>query len=780
MAITQINKQVKGSVSLGDLTPDFFRTFPNISVRLSDVTIRDSLWDQHHHDFLKAEKIYIRFQLLSLLTGKPKIGKVIVEDGSVYLYTDECGYCNLDRTDDLSFNKGHADIPEITFVNTRLIIENESLNTYHDIDVDYLNCDIVKKDSAVLLTIAMNSLVHSVGFNMEKGSYLKEKHLEGEFCLSYYSGKKIELNNVKLKIDKHPFTLNGNFYLDTDPMSYDLSIQTRKIHYQKAVSILTQSLQLNFDSIDIIQPFDVNATVAGQMARKVVPRVFVQFTVNDTDMETPLGQFYLCSYTGNFSNQVDSLLLPGDENSKFIFNNFHGKWSNIPITSSRIEISNLKDPFMICDLQSVFALEDLNALAESSTIRFLKGMGNLDVMYNGPLVNKDTIHPLLNGTFSLTDAEINYMPRNLLFKNCNGDLEFRNEDLIINQLLASAGNTNLTMSGNVINLLALLNINPEQLTMEWNISTPDLNLNDFVSYVGQRAEVSIKKAARKNKLIKAAENIDRMLRDGTAKLNVKARKMTYKKFMATNVAASMLLAENKILLNDVKLIHAGGLVLLKGSLTNENHSNLINLEARIENVDIPDIFHAFDNFGQDAITEKNMKGRLSAKIKMTGALTDKATVMENSMKGTVDFIVKNGELINFEPAVKIAATAFKKRDFSQIRFAELNNRLEIDGSAIKINKMEIRSNVVILFVEGVYDTKKGTDMSIQVPVSNLSKTKNEIVENTGRAGVNIRLRAKTGDDGKLKVSWDLFNNATKKRNVENKMDSIPVSRGNKQ
>jgi len=122
MAITQINKQVKGSVSIGDLSPDFFRTFPNISVRLSDVTIRDSLWNQHQHNFLKAENIYIRLQLLSLFTGKPKIGKVIVENGSVYLYTDECGYCNLNRIDD---NQGHTDIPEITFVKTRLIIENE-------------------------------------------------------------------------------------------------------------------------------------------------------------------------------------------------------------------------------------------------------------------------------------------------------------------------------------------------------------------------------------------------------------------------------------------------------------------------------------------------------------------------------------------------------------------------------------------------------------------------------------------------------------------------------
>lgn len=157
-----------------------------------------------------------------------------------------------------------------------------------------------------------------------------------------------------------------------------------------------------------------------------------------------------------------------------------------------------------------------------------------------------------------------------------------------------------------------------------------------------------------------------------------------------------------------------------------------------------------------------MKGQLSAKINMNGVITDKATVAENTMRGTVDFSIKNGELINFEPAEKIAATAFKKRDFSHIQFGELKNKLEINGSAILINRMEIRSNVVVLFAEGIYDTKKGTDMSLQVPLSNLSKEENDI-NNTGKVGLAIRLRAKTGEDGKLAISWDPFNNAAKER-----------------
>jgi len=512
----------------------------------------------------------------------------------------------------------------------------------------------------------------------------------------------------------------------------------------------------------------VGVSLAGVMQYKAKPKAIVSFNVADADMQTPMGDLYNCSFNGSFINQVDSLQLPGDLNSKMLFTNVYAEWSGIPVTSSLIEVDNLLNPLLKCHIQSLFALEDLNSLTESSTISFLKGNGILDVKYEGSL--RDTIYPTISGSFSLTDADFKYIPRDLLFQNCSGSIEFMNEDVIINNLSAMAGNTSLMMTGKIVRLLALLNNELAQPVMVWDISTPDLNLNDFLSYVKPRTQVTIGKATRKNKVIKAVENIDRFLHDGMARVNISAGKMTYKKFTATSVAASVVLVENKVLFDDVRLHHAGGTASMKGSLINGHNSNHLTLNSSIDKANIPVIFQAFDNFGQDAITYKNIKGQMSATINMTGIITDKATVAENSMKGTVKFSVQNGELINFEPAVKIAATAFKNRDFSQIHFGELTNTLAIDGSEFEINRMEIRSNVVVLFVEGIYDTKKGTDMSIQVPVSNLSKAENDII-NTGKVGVNVRLRAKTGEDGKLYISWDPFNKAAKQRKHEEKPET---------
>jgi hypothetical protein len=147
-------------------------------------------------------------------------------------------------------------------------------------------------------------------------------------------------------------------------------------------------------------------------------------------------------------------------------------------------------------------------------------------------------------------------------------------------------------------------------------------------------------------------------------------------------------------------------------------------------------------------------------------MTDKARVVPNSLKGKIDFSIADGQLVDFEPMEKILETVLKKRDFSEVRFGTLQTSLDIDSSTMMLHRMEIRSTAFTLYAEGTYDVKKGADMSLQVPVSNLKMRAGDIPPesrgNDSKAGLRVHLRAKTGEDGKLKISWDPFRRALKK------------------
>ncbi len=58
-------------------------------------------------------------------------------------------------------------------------------------------------------------------------------------------------------------------------------------------------------------------------------------------------------------------------------------------------------------------------------------------------------------------------------------------------------------------------------------------------------------------------------------------------------------------------------------------------------------------------------------------------------------------------------------------------------------------------------------MGIQIPLNNLAKRGDDFeLKNKGvnsRTGMSINLRARTGDDGKAKISWDPFKRALKNK-----------------
>ena len=142
-------------------------------------------------------------------------------------------------------------------------------------------------------------------------------------------------------------------------------------------------------------------------------------------------------------------------------------------------------------------------------------------------------------------------------------------------------------------------------------------------------------------------------------------------------------------------------------------------------------------------------------------MNDEGKAYPKSINSTVSFSLKNGALINFEPIQKIQDFIFKRRDFTDIRFAELKNKLEIANEDIKINRMEIASSVIRVYVEGVYSLKGNTDLSIQIPFNNLKKLdSNYIPENKGvniKAGRSLFLRGRPGADGNVDFKLDLFN-----------------------
>lgn len=780
----EVKNRTGGVASIGNIDISFFRHFPHLTIQLSQVTLQDSLWPQHHHDLLKAESIDLRVSLFgSLFAGKPKVGKIFLTTGSIYLYTDSSGYSNtsvLHSRDDStgkddSKEKKETDLPEIALIDIKFTMEKQDRKKLFDFDIRRLEGSFKRDGRDLFIDVRLDVRVASFAFNTEKGSFLKDKPLSGRLHLQYNTASKIlQANRQTLRIDDHPFLLSGRFFPGINPDPFFLTVETENMPYRKVTALLTPQIQQKLDQYDIDKPISVNATLDAGSADDHLPQITVKISVVKSNVNTPIGLFTGTSFNGSFTNEWVHGHKREDENSGIRLLAFSGSWSGIALKTDTVSIYNLKHPLLATTLHSKFELTKLNELTGSKSIQFRKGMGDLKVAYKGALSGNDTTASSLTGSLDIDSGAISYQPYRFLLTDCNGKLRFNNQDLMVDRLEAHAGSSRLTVKGSARNLFSLLDQNQKPVSMDWFLNSPRLDLRDFTAILGNRlsppAAASTSKGSKRDKSVfgSPGSRLDHFLSDGDLHLQIEAADLLYKNFSGAHAKAEVLFSDNVIQLTRMEIEQGHGSIRLSGSLHRKQGApNPITLQSHIEQADLPGVFTAFNNFGQQALQDKNLKGKLTADIQLTGAMTDKAVLIQNSLKGTVNFSVRGGQLLDFDPMEKIQVAVLKKRDLSEIHFAELKSQLDLDTTTLTIHRMEIQSTAFTLFTEGTYDWKKGADMSLQVPLSNLKKDRNQDIapSNKGtdsKTGISLRLRAKTGDDGKLKISWDPFKRALKK------------------
>ena len=513
--------------------------------------------------------------------------------------------------------------------------------------------------------------------------------------------------------------------------------------------------------VSLNKPVNASVNLKGPL-RGGEPFIYAKWKVDHSDMVTQFIDFEDASFTGFFTNEVTAGLPRFDPNSAIVVNNLKANWRGLPVTSKKIEILNLTIPTLTCDLRSSFNLTELNDVIPTSSIQLLGGNADVVMDYKGPIEKNNNTNSFLNGSVSFKNGTMLYAPRNVELKAVNGALVFKSSDVFIQNLQCNILNNKIVMNGTAKNLLTLINTEPNKVKIDYNVFSPDLNLGAFTYLLKKKGNVVKKVSTNKKSFGDMAVKIDDLLDKSTIDMSLTAPILRYRKFSATNANASVTLLQDRYIINNVSMQATGGSMNIKGQLVNSAGAyHTANVLADVNSVDVKKLFSSFNNFGQDGIVAANLEGQLTAKVNTVVKINDDGEVLPSSANGSVSFSLKNGALNNFEPIKKIQNFIFKKRDFDNITFAELKDNLTIINGDIKLNRMEIQSSVLSLFVEGIYSKKAGSDLSIQIPLNNLKKRDEDYnpvnIGTKSKVGRSIFLRGKTGSDGNVNFKLDLFN-----------------------
>ncbi len=756
----QLNEDLNGRLTIERMEPSLIRGFPGISVALENVLLRDSLWDRHQHDLLKAKNVFIKIDAFSIVTGSPTIKDIRISNGAIYLFTDSSGLRNTDifkkrDTTGRSGGGGRKRINRVLLDNVSLTIDDKLKNKLFKFNIDDFIGSINYTGEGWAGAVRLRSRVESFSFNLKRGSFLKNKTLSMDLDLAYNDKDHLlTIPQQEIRIDDTDLAIGGEFKFAPNSSDFKLNIKAPAILYKDALTFLSPHITSKLKRYEIKKPINVTASLVGKLKRGGEPLINVSWVVEDNQLSMAGETITDCNFTGNYSNQWIKGGPRNDPNSVIIFNNMTGKYYDIPFLADSIRVSDLRNPVFTGRFRSSFPLTKLNNVLGGSTFLFNAGKADLDLIYKAPFNQNDKGQRFIYGSIHVHTARATYKPRNLSLQNMQLVMNFKGRDLYIDNLKLRSGSSSIAMTGVVQNFSNLYYSDPEKMLINWQIRSPQINLNEFMVFLARRKAGGEGAGSSNQGVKKISGNLERILAQASMGMNLNVSKVIYKKFVATDVRGGITLKQSGIIINNLSLKQGGGSLNVTGNIDQTGSVNRFNIDSKINNVNVERLFYSFDNFGQNAITSENLRGTFFGGTSISGSMSDNGTIVPRSFRGNVAFDIRNGALVNFEPMQKVGGFAFPNRNFSDIRFTSLKNTLNIQGNKVIIPPMEIRSTVLNIFLDGVYSFTNGTNIAIKIPLRNPGKddAADAKVRSKERdlKGIVINLRALDGENGKVR------------------------------
>lgn len=756
----ELNKNLDGSLVIGSMEPTLLSGLPGISLRLNNVELKDKRWNEHKHTLLQAKDIRITVNSLALFRGAVEINKIDIADASAYLYTDSTGYTNTTvfrkkpkkPATEAQSSESSTEIRKMMLKNVKLVVNNEKGNKLFQFLVTKLEGKVDYPSEGWQARLDLDVMVNSLAFNTRRGSFIKDQRLTGPFDVSFDEEKSIiRVAPNKLKIGVDDFVIGASFNTSKDPTAFAINIRANQISWRNAAALLAPNIKQRLDQFNLKNPIDVKCDIVGDMGPGGDPNISVVADVQNNVLRTPGGVVDSCSFRGMYTNNFFTGRGLSDENSAIKLYNFKGSYEKIPFTIDTAFINNFKAPVATGVVRSRFDIAKLNAIVGEELLEFNSGQADLNLTYSADLVDLMLRKPYFTGYVNIKNADVNYKPRNLRFKNTGISLKFTGPDLFISDLRLQSGKSVLLMEGSIRNFLNLYYTAPEKIVLNWNVKSPQLHLGEFLGFLNARPNVTQVKSRGKGTF---GRDLNNVFNKSKVNLNLAVDKIYYKKFLATDATAQLYVSEQGIQIKNTRVKHANGSINVTGNLYQTGDATRFAIDAIVANANVKSLFYGFDNFGLQSITYKNISGNLFSKVKLNGRISNRGVLMPNSLSGLIAFNLKNGALLNFQPLINVGKFAFPLRDLNNITFSDLGGALDVRGEKINIRPMKISSSVLNLDVAGIYAMNKGTNITMDVPLRNpkkdLGSSREEQLENR-MSGIVLHLVAVDGEDGKIKI-----------------------------
>ncbi|MFN0048079.1 MAG: AsmA-like C-terminal region-containing protein [Cytophagales bacterium] len=718
----QISVALKSSLEIESIRLSFPEHFPNLSLSLRNLKITDSL---SHSEVLKIGNFKADIDLMSIILLKPKLYSILLQDANFQLVTDNEGLLNvsilnpnktsIDVVDSITKPISlHFNIPlkKIVLQDVSFTFTNISQN--QNIALKALDVEILVSQADNESKFSVDGLVYfrGLGFDTKLGYFLEDKTVDAHIIAKIPANdEKIVFMPSFVNIDGERYNVNGFLKPALYP-DIELVIGTDQAVVPKVLTCLTQNVA------DQIKPYKVENTVhavitiSGPLYPDQDPKIDLRFWSENnkfTYKDLPF-KVEKMRFEGIVCNHIDTNKVPGDPNTSFEIRNVKGKIGYGDLISN-VKIVNLIDPKI--DVKANLSI-NLAIIADSIPdlpFQDLKGFARLNIDYSGTIPEGKELSQIHKWKYdgNIDFEKIGFKAGGISYKDIHGKMMLHNDTVVIPKGFGFeiAGNK-VVASGYVYKPIEYFLIPNTLLEVYLNVKSSYFNINNLM----MKSEKKVSKA----KSERSFKEVTKALQNMRFVIALDFKEAMFRKLKVENLHGEFNRKGGEMQLKNITLKTSGGSMAIDMKAGNLD-TDLQNGTAvvKINNMDVKKLFYGMNNFDQNTVESRHLEGRFNANVTFATKFTEGYQILPSTMRGNLDFQLKNGHLKDFEPIQNVSKFIFKNRDFTDIRFERLSQKATLKGKTLQIADMKIQSNILTLFVNGSYSFDNKVDLKIRIP-----------------------------------------------------------------
>ncbi len=482
-----MNNGHKGLLEIGDTHLALFDNFPNISFKIDDVKIYETKNDKEKV-ILNVADIFLRFNLLDLISGNYDIQSLLIEDGFFNIVIHEDGSTNLEHALAATEKENKTDPLKI-----------------HLKTIELINLDIHKFDEATKVDVETYMYFANGGF--KSGDGLINGHIDSDFDLDIYNNgdttyihdkhfefhTDITLNEKTGIVDFKPsgvtmehgdFELQGSLNMKND-MDLDIEIKGTKPNFDMFIAFAPHEIIPVLERYKNAGKIYLNAKIKGPTAHGLTPHIDANFGASEAFLEnTERGKRVdNMGFEGHFTNGNEMNL----KTMEFSLSNMTANLEKGKFIGA-VMVKNFEEPEIDMSLDANFNVDFLAGFLNLKDIKDATGDVDIHMKFHDIIDLDQPEHTLkdLNQAYftelKIKDLSLNSSSFPAPLKKLDMHLIMNGKKADIDQFDIVLGNSDLSLKGYLSDFPAIIHHTNIPVTAHLDITSNVLDLAEITNY----------------------------------------------------------------------------------------------------------------------------------------------------------------------------------------------------------------------------------------------------------------------------------------------------------